>query len=156
MKYKELASKIQKALLEKKKSSTTTSPEKAYTAFPMRTAQNVPYHVNTPKKGLQEAKIVSNEWNSEVKQTTHLASSLDLQLVPYPSLIPTRVQLWKLKSYLYLLRALHLLSKGKDLSSDISVLSSDPQPSQNELWADMMKPHEERQFRIGRITNYFS
>jgi hypothetical protein len=27
---------------------------------------------------------------------------------------------------------------------------------QDELWRDMMKNQEERQFRIGRITNFFS
>lgn len=28
--------------------------------------------------------------------------------------------------------------------------------SQDELWREMIKPHEERQFQIGRVTNYFS
>jgi len=60
---------------------------------------------------------------------------------------------------------MQLLAKQKeaDLSEKVSVITASSESTsekeekkQDDLSLEMMKSHEERHFRIGRITNFFS
>jgi hypothetical protein len=79
------------------------------------------------------------------------------------NLAPARVNRWNLKNYSSLARRLQKLAKSKpeDMSGKVSVISQQEKTAkeekkQDQLWRDMMKVNEERQFRIGRITDFFS
>ena len=83
---------------------------------------------------------------------------------PGVDLIPERVKRWKIKECQGIAKKIKDLSKQKAGSDHhkIEVLDDKPEKKdrgdkiQDELWQEMMKSKEERQFQIGRITTYFS
>jgi len=160
MKHKELLEKIQNALREAPSESHTHS-------YAQATALRVPSHVprQAPAKPvIRKTDIVTKEWNKEVEHTSNCSSQIDVEPSPVASLIPDRVHRWNIKNYSSIARhmQMHVKPKEAEMTEKITVVSSTEQQAakeekkQDELWRDMMKTNEERQFRIGRITNYFS
>lgn len=116
-------------------------------------------------KAQRKADVITKEFSKEVKQTDDCSSQLDFDPQPYADLIPSRVYRWTIKNYASIAQKMQQLSKQKsaDLPEKISVISSSleemsakEEKKQDDLWIDMMKSHEERHFRLGRITNFFT
>lgn len=109
----------------------------------------------------RETKQVTKEWTTEVSHTDTLSPQLTTAPKKSADLAPKRIQRLHIKKMSTLLRKmaeLHETSRKK-VSQKVSVVDESQKKlehKQDELWRDMMKPHEERQYQIGRITNYFS
>jgi hypothetical protein len=102
---------------------------------------------------------VTKEWTAEVAHTDKLSPQLPLATDTQPALAPKRIQRLHQKITIALLKKMAELHSTARTQVDCKVAAkSSPQHhhDQDELWRDMMKPHEERHFQIGRITNYFS
>lgn len=161
MKHKELLEKIQNALRE-------TPSEPQTHSYAQTTALRVPNHVpmQAPAKPVtRKTDVVTKEWNKEVQQTSNCSSHIDVEPSPVASLIPNRVHRWNIKNYASIARhmQMHVKPKKGEMTEKVSVISTSEEQQatkeekkQDELWRDMMKNNEERHFRIGRITNYFS
>ena len=107
----------------------------------------------------RQAQQVTNEWTAEVAHTDKLSSQLPATTKTPPDLAPKRIQRFYQKITTTLLKKMVELHNAARKQVDCKVAAkSSPQLQQNqdELWRDMIKPHEERHFQIGRITNYFS
>jgi hypothetical protein len=162
MKYKELSEKIKSAL--KAKQSNASEPRAHSYAAQSRMPQQIPTH-STPVKKERQTNIVSKEWNSEVKHTSAYSSQLETHHLPGADLIPARVHRWNIKNYSAIVRKMksHIKTKEADMTSKVSHITSSDQAEtahaekkQDDLWRDMMKNNEERQFHITRITNFFT
>ena len=166
MRHRDLLEKIQNALRDENKAST---PDPQSHSYARTTALRVPSTVpvpNTPVKATaRQTDIVTKEWNKEVKQTSNCSSHMESEATPGASLIPARVHRWNIKNYSSILRKMQMLVKPQEgeMTEKVSVITSSQEDEtaknnkkQDELWRDMMKTNEERQFRIGRIINYFS
>lgn len=107
---------------------------------------------------------VSSEWNEESKQTHDKGTHIEIDSSPISDLIPARVNRWKIKEYQHIAKKIKALSNPKKESrqfkiedlNETSQLLKGKRTSQDELWQEMMKTKEERQFQIGRLTKYFS
>lgn len=160
MKHKELLEKIQNALQEAPVESTHSYAQ----ATALRVPALVPQQHPSSKPAARKTDIVTKEWNKEVEQTSNYSSQLEFEPSSTAHLIPDRVHRWNIKNYASIVRKMqmHIKAKKVDMTEKVSVITSDQQKiakegvKQDELWRDMMKVNEERQFRIGRITNYFS
>ena len=166
MKHKELLEKIQNALRGEKNVSAAEPPAHSYVrATALRVPSTVPIQNTTAIAKSRKTDVVTKEWNNEVKQTSNCSSHMESESTPGASLIPARVNRWKIKNYSSIARKMQMLVKPKegDLTEKVSVITSSQEDQtahenkkQDQLWRDMMKTNEERQFRIGRIINYFS
>ncbi len=107
---------------------------------------------------------VTAQWNEGSKQANEVGSHVESSKTPGADLIPTRVKRWKIKEYQGIARRIKALSKYKPVthSFQIEALNEKAEAAvrsdttQDQLWQEMMKSKEERQFQIGRITKYFS
>jgi hypothetical protein len=106
---------------------------------------------------------VSKEWTAEVSHTDQFTSHLPPSSEAAPDLAPRRIQRFHQKKNSALLKKmveLHDSAKRK-VEHKVSVVAESTsqqklEKEQDELWRDMMKPHEERHFQIGRVINYYS
>lgn len=161
MKHKELLEKIQNALQEAPTESTHSYAQ----ATAMRVPTLVPKQQPSSKPAVRKTDIVTKEWNKEVEQTSNYSCQMEFEPSSAAHLIPDRVHRWNIKNYASIVRKMqmHVKTKKVEMTEKVSVISSSEEQKvakegekQNELWRDMMKVNEERQFRIGRIINYFS
>lgn len=163
MSFGSLLDKFLQAFQDKKEAPTEKSSKRSYSSV-----KNIPPLTPPipPKASVQrKADVISKEFNKEVKHTDDCSSQLDFAPQPYADLIPSRVYRWTIKNYASLAQKMQQLSKQKkaNLPENISVISASAEgdsekeeKKQDDLWLDMMKSHEERHFRLGRITNFFS
>jgi hypothetical protein len=150
---KDLTPQIQKNLSQKGQAVPAAHSWKKVPAIP-----SLPVHKPAPKKDLTKTSHVSKEWQPAA-QTAACSCHLESK-TSEASLEPERFKRWK--NAASVLRNIDR-SKATELPDNISVVKSSEQEKtrheedkQDELWRDMMKNQEERQFRIGRITNFFS
>ena len=167
MNYRELAEKIKTALHEKeqKKSLPASGSQTRSYAAPSRVPQRLPTQPASTHKGPRKADVVSKEWNSEVRHTSDFSSQIDSYEFPGSHLIPERVHRWNIKNYSAMVKKMKDQPKPKEqeMTSKVSQIKSAAEAQvihedkkQDELWRDMMKTQEERQFQITRITNFFT
>lgn len=109
----------------------------------------------------RQTKQVTKEWTSEVSHTDSLSSQFASAPQKSTELAPKRIQRFHIKKMSSLLRKMVELHEGagKKVSQKVSVVDESqkkPEEKHDELLRDMMKPHEERHYQIGRLTNYFS
>lgn len=112
-------------------------------------------------KKLKEKKARSVSLPLKKETIPHEVTDCAFEQVSLPGLdlIPARVKRWQLKEYHLIVLKIKTLSQYNKPSSkhDITLLSNSPlENSQDELWEEMIKTKEERQFQLGRITRYFS
>ncbi len=111
----------------------------------------------------RQTEQVTKEWSKEVTHTDHVSSQVAISSEKAPKIASKRVQRFHSKKTTAVLKKMAELheSARRNIEHNVSVVGeTDEQEkleqSQDELWREMIKPHEERQFQIGRITNYFS
>ncbi len=109
----------------------------------------------------RQTKQITKEWTSEVSHTDTLSSQFTAAPKKSTELAPKRIQRLHSKKMSTLLRKMAELheSSRKKVTQKVSVMEEPEkklEQKQDELWRDMMKPHEERHYQIGRMTNYFS
>lgn len=98
----------------------------------------------------RETQQVSKEWSGEVAHTDELLSQLPQTSKQAPTLSSKRIQRFPN------LRKKLERSEERSLQKMTASQSKTETSDSDELWRDMIKPHEERHFRIGRITNFFT
>ncbi|HNA62505.1 MAG TPA: hypothetical protein PKW79_05465 [Rhabdochlamydiaceae bacterium] len=166
MNYKKLAKKIKTALQNKPQNKNEVEKRHPHSyAAPSRVPSQLPQKPEPLSKIHRKTDIVTKEWNPEVKHTSEISSQLDSQYLPGAHLIPTRVHRWTIKNYAKIVRQIksQIKAKEQELTAKVSHLTSSDeqkqsheQQKQDELWRDMMKTQEERQYQITRITNFFT
>ena len=111
----------------------------------------------------RETQQVTKEWTAEVSHTNQVSSHLAQASKVPSSLACKRIQRFHQKKTASLLKKMAELhdSARRKVDHKVTIVSETNsqellQNNQDELWRDMMKPHEERHFQIGRITNFFS
>lgn len=111
----------------------------------------------------RKTSLISSEWSPESKQTHACGCHVENPLPPGADLIPARVKRWCLRDYHLIARKIQALGATKESSRkyNITVLQEEDstaqsENSQEELWEEMIRVKEERQFQLGRITKYFS
>jgi hypothetical protein len=151
---KDLRPQIQKSLAQKGEEVPSVHSWKKVPTVPA-----VPAHRPTSKKELTAALPVTKEW--EPAANTAACSCHLEQTSSEASLDPERFK--RYKNPASALRKIEHCQKSGDMTKKISVVKNSDQEKarheeekQDELWRDMMKNQEERQFRLGRITNFFS
>ncbi len=164
--YRDLAEKIKAALHDKPQSNNEVEKKHAHSyAAPSRVPSQLPKKFEPVSKVQRKTAVVSKEWSPEVKHTSELSSQLDSQYLPGAHLIPTRVHRWTIKNYATIVRKIksQIKAKEQEMTAKVSHLTSSEeekqsheQQKQDELWRDMMKTQEERQYQITRITNFFT
>jgi hypothetical protein len=154
---RELTPKVQKTLTPTGQAAASAHSYAKVPALPQP-----PTQISMKKKDLKNTTAVSKGWNPAAAQTATCCSHLESKASPDSPLEPERVKRWKSPA-----SVAHKIkrpaSEASELPGNISVVgSSDKEKTrheeekQDELWRDLMKNQEERQFRIGRITNFFS
>lgn len=166
MKHRDLLEKIQNALRDEKKVSSSEPQSHSYAqTTALRVPSTVPRQATTSKPATRKTDVVTKDWNKEVKQTSNCSPHMESEPSPGASLIPARVHRWNIKNYSSIARKMQMLVKPQEgeMTEKVSVITSSQEEQtahdnkkQDELWRDMMKTNEERHFRIGRIINYFS
>lgn len=158
-------------LAEMKKNITQTAQETlednshpTVKALPAKSAQiRIPSQrpvppINSKKK--HETHQVTKEWNDEVSHTDRVSLYLASTLKTGKDLAPKRIQRLSLKTSKILKKIAelqelpqrkHKVSKTTEVNEALK-----KQQDSDELWRDMIKPHEERNFQIDRIANFFS
>jgi hypothetical protein len=140
----------QASLEQNRRPAKTSSFASAQIRLPtQRPASQHDHHIK------RETQQVTKEWTAEVAHTDRLSPQLPAVKATSPILAPKRIQ----RLHTSLLKKMAELRSTARINVDRKVAAkSSPQQSQtqDELWRDMIKPHEERHFQIGRITNYFS
>ncbi|MBP7075295.1 MAG: hypothetical protein KBA81_07940 [Rhabdochlamydiaceae bacterium] len=111
----------------------------------------------------RQTEQVTKEWSKEVSHTDQVSSQVSVSSEKAPGLASKRVQRFHSKKTMTVLKKMAELNESarRNIEHNVSVVAESSEQekleqSQDELWRDMIKPHEERQFQIGRITNYFS
>lgn len=112
----------------------------------------------------RKTNAVTPEWNEESKHTHDFGSQVESSKIPGADLIPARVKRWKISEFEGIARKIRTMSKQRAVTRRFEIQSLDEKPqtsarqdsAQDQLWQEMMKAKEERQFQIGRITKYFS
>ncbi len=111
----------------------------------------------------RQTEQVTKEWSAEVSHTDQVSSQVSTSSGKAPKLASKRVQRFHSKKTSAVLKKMAELhdSASKNMEHSVSIVAETSEQkmlekSHDELWLDMIKPHEERQFQIGRITNYFS
>ena len=111
----------------------------------------------------RQTQQVTKEWSAEVSHTSQVSSQVNASSDKAPKLASKRVQRFHSKKTSAVLKKMAELhdSASKNMERSVSIVDETNEQkmlekSHDELWLDMIKPHEERQFQIGRITNYFS
>jgi len=129
---------------------------------PIRMPKQRPISHKKPEKSHQ-VQQVTREWNEEATHTDRAASYLPTEEARAKSLAPKRIQRFQQRKAAMLLKKLVEMQQSARQKLGRKVLAQheeDPEKKldlqREELWRDMLKPHEERQFQIGRITNYFT
>ncbi len=159
MKHRELLEKIQNALRDdKKETSSQPHPHSYAQATALRVPSHLPKQATSAKPVVRKTDVVTTEWNKEVKQTSNCTSHMESETPPGASLIPARVHRWNIKNYSSIARKMQMLVKPQEaeMSDNISVISSSEEQTaknekkQDDLLFDMMKRREERHFRIER------
>lgn len=108
----------------------------------------------------RETQQVTHEWSEEVAHTNRVSSHLPVSRPATKEFVQRRIERFHQKKTINLLKKmaeLHESTSRKKVS--ITREKSAQQKLENdsdELWRDMIKPHEERQFQIGRIANFFT
>ena len=133
-------------------------------ALPAKSAQiRIPSQRPVPQlssKKKHETQQVTKEWNEEVTHTDRVSLYLPSAQSQGKDLTPKRIQRFPLKTSKILKKIAelqempqrkHKVSRASEANEELK-----KQQDSDELWRDMIKPHEERHFQIGRITNYFS
>lgn len=108
-------------------------------------------------------KQISKESTLEVIHVDHVSSHFSPPIYKACNLLDRKVQRFHLKKLETLLQKLVEMESNpaRKVAKKVSInqdkdLQQTSSNSQDELWRDMMRPHEERHYQIGRITNYFS
>lgn len=166
MNYNDLTDKI-RATIHQKRGGTPSRTHRYSTAS--RISKQLPtHHSLRPKKNPRKAGVVTKDWSQEVKHTSDFSVALEAQRFPQSSpgsdLIPHRIHRWNIKKYSEILAKMKNTIKSKEgMKAKVSVLGSEEtkqtsrdHQKQDELWRDLIKAQEERQFQITRITNFFS
>src|SRR3569832_942036 len=96
----------------------------------------------------RKTKQVTKEWTSEVSHTNTLSSNFSTAPKKRAELAPRRIRQLPIKRMSTLLKKMIELHEEshKKLSKKVSVVKSSQkkiEQKQDELWLDMMKPHEE-------------
>ena len=147
----------QASLMEVAQHPTKALPS---TSAQIRIPTNRPVSQSKPQVK-REAKQVTKEWTTEVAHADQFSTQLPADTKILPHLAPSRIQRFHQQIISTLLKKmveLHNTARQKvDCKvADKSSVQQKLQHDHDELWRDMIKPHEERHFQIGRITNYFS
>jgi exonuclease VII large subunit len=154
---KNISKTAQEMLGEKQDHPTRSLPtSSAQIRIPtQRPAAQLDHHIK------HETHQVTKEWTAEATHTEqalyHLVSSYEAA----PDLSPKRIQRLHLKKNLLKKMAELHAAAGKRVDRKVNIVDQTNtqqklEQNQDELWRDMIKPHEERQFQIGRITNFYS
>lgn len=151
---KNISQTVQEAIGEKKREA------KAFPAIRIPTQRPVPQLNHHIKRETQQ---VTKEWTAEVSHTDQVTSHFPPTSEAAPDLAPKRIQRFHQKKTVSLLKKMVELhaAASKKVDRKVKVVAETNaqqklEQNQDELWRDMIKPHEERQFQIGRITNFFS
>jgi hypothetical protein len=133
---------------------------RAYKALPSSTSR-VPSQRPAPQtfsKKQRKTEQVTKEWTSEATHADKFSSQLPAPLDQAGDLSPKKIQRFHIKktrAVLQKMKELHEKAQ-KSVTNQVSVSEQPLENGQDELWRDMMKPHEERHFRIGNVTNFFT
>lgn len=157
---KKITSKIQQSLTCKNEASEAVH---TYTKAPvLKEVSQVPKALPKRKKDLRHTVAVPTDWNQEVSQTMACSLHLESERASEANLVPERVKQWKNPSAI-VRKMQRSSSAAAKLPKKISVVSGSEEQktrqnesNQDELWRDLMKNQEERQFRLDRITNFFT
>ncbi len=159
MKKQDVSKTARASLSEQKcEEAKALSPLMARIRIPTKRPSSTPPLTNK-KSPLQATK----KGSSEVACTDIVSSHLPNHPESSGNPISKRVHRWHSKKTATVLKKIGEAHEAKDrkLGEKISIVSETTpeqqlQSEQDELWRDMMKPHEERNFQISRITNFFS
>jgi hypothetical protein len=131
---------------DKKAGASKPLPERS-TRIRVPTQRPIPQFNHRIKRETQQ---VSKEWSGEVAHTDEVLSQLPQASKTAPTLSSKKVQ-----RFPNLLKKLEWLEERSLQKMTVSQPKTETSDS-DELWRDMIKPHEERHFRIGRVTNFFT
>jgi len=164
MDYRDLSTKIQTALEEQGK-STPSHRIKNHSYARISSSKISPNSQFSTKNQQRQTAIISQDWSKEAKHTSEYSAQFEPNLSPGAHLIPKRVHRWNLKNYAAIVGKMKALAKSKstEMPTKVSLVKSSKaaqsekkDKASDDLWRDLMKTNEERNFQIGRITNFFS
>lgn len=154
-----ITTKIQNALTEKGR--TATAVHSYVRVLALKVSPQVPAPLSTKKKDLSNTTPISKGWKSDATQTAVYSSHLGSKTPAGAYLVPERVRRWKDPSSV--INKMRRPCGAAKLPENISLMDGSQErkvrieeEKQDELWRDLMKNQEERHFRIGRITNFFT
>lgn len=155
---------MKKNITQTAQESIGEKPEKVVKAISSKSAQiRIPSQrpiAQWASKKRHTTQQVTKEWSDEVSQTDRATLYLPSSKESGKDLAPKRIQRFPLKTSKILKkiaelqglpRRKHKISKSTEADEVLK-----KQQDSDELWRDMIKPHEERHFQIGRLTNFFS
>ena len=158
---------MKKNIRQTAQASLSDQPDQAGKALPLSSSQiRIPAQRPTPQvqpSTQRQTEQVTKEWSKEVSHTDQVSSQVPISSEKAPGLASKRVQRFHSKKTTAVLKKMTELheSARRNIEHNVSVVAETSEQelleqSQDELWREMIKPHEERQFQIGRVTNYFS
>lgn len=158
---------MKKNVTQTAQASMGGKPESQVKSLPAASAQiRIPTQRPVPQLNhhiKRTTQQVTKEWTPEVTHTDRVSSYLSPEASEGQDLSHRRIERFHQRKTASLLRKIAELHEASSRKVDNKVSRVDEEDAQkkkendsDELWRDMIKPHVERHFQIGRITNFFT